>query len=201
MRPNIGCLVTDLFRAEFLRPDSSYTVSVVNYRPKTLFAKNNFKGLFIWVSFQIWAETKGGEGPKVTSPIRTWPLRSNEVHIRLGVRDFHTYYLSQLKIILIFDWSRDEHSGPDPPLFAVHSFSPRNIGIEWRRKNGSYDRFSGTSFFVNYSKQGQTTCFSRNQKITKSCRLEPLDQGDSSNKKRTVNNNQRLLWLIKIWLV
>lgn len=23
----------------------------------------------------VWAETKGGEGPKVVRPVRTWPLR------------------------------------------------------------------------------------------------------------------------------
>lgn len=85
----------------------------------------------------VWAESGGGEGPKTWRHTRTWPLRGDR---------------SRKVRVLLF-------SDPDPPLFSVRSLSPTAVRIHWFPSGNvsnslGHWRMSGSSFLINYTKEG-----------------------------------------------
>lgn len=48
---------------------------------------------------------------------------------------------------------------PDPPIFIIHSASPTSVNIIWLPVNGTQWRMPGTTFFVNFRRQGRNCCY------------------------------------------
>ncbi len=85
----------------------------------------------------VWAETNGGEGPKVVKSVRTWPIR--------GMYTFLTgrYYLQ----IIITD--------PATPQFEISMQSTTSAKFTWIPPTESSGQMPGSAFYLNYTDAGK----------------------------------------------